>query len=308
MPCRWQLRPSQAIILSPKSKVDHVGVRRLLVIGKVITTAARGDAARGIHARPPTTQVERVDSVVAQLAGAPMPEPVPVVMDHVVAERSLRRRSLPQPPVQPRRHGRGLAMTDRTAGTVVPAAREENPADGPGAQLLHRLDDRGRAAALRADLDNTVEFLRRRRRQFAFIRVVAGWFFAIDMLPRGAGEDRRRRVPMIRCRDHQRVHSGVFNEPADILHGPGRKAVAGGLDPFGKGALVHVADGGNLHSGQGCEAADQVAATTVHAHETEANTIVGTERAQAWKGAGERRRPGRQGQVATKEFPTGQRR
>ena len=72
------------------------GVRRLLVVLEPVASAAEGDAARRVHAQSPARHIHGVDGVVAEFAVAPVPEPVPVVVDEVVLERLLRRGALPK--------------------------------------------------------------------------------------------------------------------------------------------------------------------------------------------------------------------
>src|SRR3989442_14453056 len=52
----------------------HINIRRLLVIFVMVTVAATSHAAGIIDLQSPASQVERMHTVVAQLAGAPMPE------------------------------------------------------------------------------------------------------------------------------------------------------------------------------------------------------------------------------------------
>src|SRR5689334_8629702 len=95
-----------------------------------------------------------MDSIVPQLSGAPSPEPVPVVVDDVVMEWSLRSRSLPQRIVQPLRYRRRLAGADGGSQRVVPGAREQHSADLAGFDAFDSLDHAGHGAPLCAELDD----------------------------------------------------------------------------------------------------------------------------------------------------------
>src|SRR5207245_86231 len=70
--------------------------RRLLIVVVEELAAAAGDARRSVEAGQHADQVEGVDAVVAQLAGAVVPVPVPVVMEAVGVEGTFRSRSEPQ--------------------------------------------------------------------------------------------------------------------------------------------------------------------------------------------------------------------
>ena len=71
-------------------------------------------------AHAPAEDVHHVDAVVAQLAVAEIPEPVPVVVDQVLVIRLHGRGSNPEVPIQPCRRLLRLLETDR-----VPAAGKE---------------------------------------------------------------------------------------------------------------------------------------------------------------------------------------
>ena len=71
-------------------------VGRLLIVLEVIPPAAAGDVNRKVNAQAPAAKIERMHAVIAQLAVAVMPEPVPIVVDAIAHERLARGRALPQ--------------------------------------------------------------------------------------------------------------------------------------------------------------------------------------------------------------------
>src|SRR5262249_38321127 len=92
-------RPDPALIDQTGPGVvprDDLRVGCLLIIVENILTASRADRARGVQIEGPARHVQRVDTVVAQFAGAPMPEPVPVVVKVVFDERAIGCGSLPE--------------------------------------------------------------------------------------------------------------------------------------------------------------------------------------------------------------------
>src|SRR5204862_5062279 len=105
---------------------SHVTIRRLPIILEVVASAAAGNPARVIDAETPARQVEEVNAIVPDFAGAPVPKPVPVVVQNIVAIRFLRGGALPQRIVQPSRRRRRLASTDRRSMVGIPGAREKN--------------------------------------------------------------------------------------------------------------------------------------------------------------------------------------
>src|SRR5437763_476982 len=70
-----------------------------------------------------------MDAVVAELAVAPVPKPVPVVMEIVGAEGAARRGALPEIVIEPLGSGDCLAATDGAAPTAVPRLSQVGPAD-----------------------------------------------------------------------------------------------------------------------------------------------------------------------------------
>src|SRR5439155_13656312 len=131
-------------------------IGELPVVGEVVA-AADGRDARGVaHAQRPAAHVDLVGAVVADLARAPAAEPVPVVMDDVVAVRSMGRRALPQLVVQVWGDGQRLPAADWAPRVGVPGAPEVGLPDGT---LLNGLDDFDRArsgALLRAHLHHAL--------------------------------------------------------------------------------------------------------------------------------------------------------
>ena len=73
--------PGEPLVAEIEGGDQRVG--RFLVVLEEVAAAAGGDALRVIDLQAPAGQVEHVDAVVADLAGAPVPEPVPVVMEDV---------------------------------------------------------------------------------------------------------------------------------------------------------------------------------------------------------------------------------
>src|SRR5881409_2415384 len=82
----------------------------------------RCDPHRIVDAERPSAEVDRVRAVVARLARAPVPEPMPVVVDDIVAVGASGRRALPEVVVEPARDRRFLAAAYRAAVTRIPGA------------------------------------------------------------------------------------------------------------------------------------------------------------------------------------------
>src|SRR5205807_9435482 len=118
--------------LAPRElEAGLLGVGELPVVVEVITPAHRRDANGIVHAQGPAGDVDLVRAVVADLTRAPAPEPMPVVVDDVVAVRGVGRRALPQLVVEVRRDGRGFPASNCGSGIGVPGARQAGLSDRP---------------------------------------------------------------------------------------------------------------------------------------------------------------------------------
>src|SRR5687768_1589897 len=88
-------------------EAGDAGVWSFLVVVEMVAAAFVGDAARMGYAEAPTGDVEGVDAVVAEFAVAPVPMPVPVVMNEVVLIRTLGSGTLPERIIERGGNGRG---------------------------------------------------------------------------------------------------------------------------------------------------------------------------------------------------------
>ena len=86
-------------------------------------------ASGRIDAEAPAGDVDAVDAVVAELAGPPVPEPVPVVVEPVRDEGPVGGGALPHRVIDARRDRAGLAVADRLALLVDPGAGHADLAD-----------------------------------------------------------------------------------------------------------------------------------------------------------------------------------
>src|SRR5207302_3097939 len=119
--------PSDGLVA--EIETGHIDVGCFLIVLKMVAAAATGDAAGRVHSQTPAGEVQRVDAVVAEFARAPMPEPVPVVVQNVVVEGTFRSWTLPKRVVQPLGDGGRLAVANRATTIRVPRAGEEDLAD-----------------------------------------------------------------------------------------------------------------------------------------------------------------------------------
>ena len=220
------------------------------------------DRPRGRLVLPqaPAANVDDVDAVVAHLAVAGLPEPVPLVVQLLAHQRPLGGRAAPEVVIDGGGTGVGastLPMPSRARYTM-----RVGEADGPelaAAQVLERLaKDRARSA-LRAHLDHAAVLSGRGHHLPAFPHVVGERLLDVDVLARLAGPDRGQGMPMVGRGDDHGVDVLVVEQFADV-------AVDGDLDaavfeqlgfPVDVGA-VHVAEGDNPRSRNILEGVDEL--------------------------------------------------
>src|SRR5262249_30091259 len=159
--------------------------------------AAGRDADRSVEVQEPASQVEGVDAVVAQLAGAIVPVPVPLVVETILIEWPLG--SGAEPEIIVHALGNLFVLPAAYAGTIAgdPGAGERNLAELAGADELDRAGERSAAATLRAHLDDALVPPRRLDHAPAFDQVVRDRLLDIDVLAGLTGPDCSQGVPVV---------------------------------------------------------------------------------------------------------------
>src|SRR6266542_6777338 len=111
----------------------RAGVGRLLFVVVPVAPAVVGDAPRVLDLQTPAQNIERMDPVVPELAVAPMPKPMPVVMDVRLHVPFARHGALPKIHVDV--GGRLVfALADGGASVVIKRAAKTCLAQGTAVQ------------------------------------------------------------------------------------------------------------------------------------------------------------------------------
>src|SRR5206468_1417535 len=122
-------------------------------------------------------------ALVAEVTVAVIPNPMPVVMEALAANRVHRRRAAPQVVIHARRSGlRAAYFADAGAGFVAEAADDGHFAEVAAVNPFDGFLDGLAGAALRAGLDDSVVFARRSDQLAAFPDVVGNGLLDIDIL------------------------------------------------------------------------------------------------------------------------------
>src|ERR1700686_1540981 len=110
-------------------EAGHERVVKLPIVFEMVSAARRGNPLRIVDVKRPTADIDLVRAIIECFAGAINLEPVPVIGMHVVLIRTAWRGTLPQVPIQLRRHGHFFAGANRLPRIDVPGFSEVGSAD-----------------------------------------------------------------------------------------------------------------------------------------------------------------------------------
>ena len=192
-----------------------------------------------------------MDPLVADVAVAEIPEPVPVVVDQVGMIRLLG--AGPSQMLKSTSRGRGAAWldADRAARFVAKRSRDQQLTQLP---RLHGGRGHGpflARPALRSVLDDPLIAACGLDGDPAFMNVVTARLLDVDVFPRLSGPDRHERVPVIGRRDRDHVDVLVLEDPANVLYGRWCTAAArlDLMDSLVEGPGVGIDQVSDRHSG-----------------------------------------------------------
>src|SRR6185312_3944868 len=255
-----------------------------LAVVRITEAAAEADDRNGhaLHTQAPAGLVHFMHALVAEIAVAVIPNPVPVVVDGAelgIAVGGLERgRAAPQVVV----HGgrRNLVALDLADRRTVLVAKADGQIDLANLAALNRGDGfahAGIGAALRADLTNPPELAGRGEHHRPFLHVVRRRLLHINVFTILHGPDRHQRVPVVRRGDGYDVDVLVFNDLADVFHVRRRLALLArdSLHRAGDDGFIAIADGGNLAVVALEEAGNVAHAPAAHAQDGHAEAFIG---------------------------------
>src|ERR1019366_1649268 len=263
-----------AVLTEFEGAVQRVG-RFLIVVEHELAADGAGFGGE-LHAQAPASDIDFVNALVAQVAIAVGPIPVPVVVEAVFLERHLLRRALPQVVIHIGRRIADRFGTDGVAPLVAQAAREVDVADQAFAHLPHAVLQRRRGAALAALLHHPVILARRRHNLFGLEDIVRARLLDVDILAGAAGVDGHQGVPVIGRGDGDGVDRLVFEELA-IVPVNRRFLLGDGLDAARRRVqhvLVDVAERHQLYIGLAGDLLDVVLAAAAQADGGYSNGVV----------------------------------
>ena len=260
----------------------HVGGLALVgVVGAVDVASAEGNDGLGEGGvfDGPAGDVHLMDALVADVAVAEVPEPVPVVVDEVAVEGLFGGGSEPEVEVHVAGDFFVGFVADAPAGFAAVAFGDEEFAVLAAVDGGDLLGPAAAGAALGAVLDDAVVFAGGLDALAAFEDVVAAGFLDVDVFAGLASPDGDEGVPVVGRGDGDSVDVFVFQELADV--GVGRDFVGIVFFQLGDSAaddvVVNVAESGDADAGNAAEAADVGASASVDADDGDSDVFIGAE-------------------------------
>ena len=252
-----------------------LGVGRLLVVIEPVSPARRGHPAWQFHPESPGTEIDSMDTVVAQLTVAVVPEPMPVVWNQVRTIRSARDRSLPGVVVEARWGLRDRAPADAATLVVVPTPGGKNIADHAVLNPLDRIPHGRTTSPLGAHLDDPAVFFGGRNHPDTFLGRLAARLFHVDMLAGLTCLDRGSRMPVVGCRADKSIDLPIVENPPVVSREVGLDVdffqASGG--PFAA-VSIHIAQVFDDDTWRRCKAFSQ-ARTSLEPHHSDDHPLPG---------------------------------
>ena len=226
--------------------INDLRVGGLAIVLVAEPSADAPDARGKFHvAEEPTGNVHLVDALIAEVAIAVIPHPVPVVMQAFTGEGFLGGRAEPEIVIHLARHILGIRdITDAAAALVAEAAGDLDLAKVAGLHPLHGILNALGATGLCAGLDNLLVLPGSVHQLAAFPHVMAHGLLHVDIFAGLDGPDGGEAVPVVWGGYGDHVQFLFFEHHADVL-------ITGDL-VFGRAGIEHlfvdITQGGELHA------------------------------------------------------------
>src|SRR6202521_5401175 len=198
-------------------EAGHERVIKLPIVFEMVSAARRGNPLRIVDSKRPTADIDLVRAIIECFAGAINFEPVPVIRMHIVFIGTAWGWTLPQIPIELRRHGYFFAGANRFPRIDIPGSSEVGPADHSFVNLRDDLDGVRRGALLRSDLHELAILLLRLHQHLALSRVVTAGLLHVHVLARLQAGDRHRCMPMLRSGNRDGVNVFLFQYLAKVF-------------------------------------------------------------------------------------------
>src|SRR4051812_16543274 len=159
-----------------------------------------------------------MNALVSDFAVSVIPEKAPVVMEPVRVEPSSRGGTKPLVVIDPSGRVGVCRSADADPHLINPRLHEADLAEFAGCGVFHCASVMRSAASLRADLNDAVVFARGVADNAAFFDGLTKGLLKIDVLTSGDRKQTHACVPVVRCRNQDRIDLFVVEDPSEILH------------------------------------------------------------------------------------------
>ena len=252
-----------------------VGVGEFLVVVEVeLGPVAGGQAGVGLNAEPPAGEVDAMDTVVTDVPGAEVVEPVPVVVDVVGLVLGPFGGADPEIIIHVRRGTGRLLVPDVAPFLTVHVLGYQDFADHSFPEHSDGSDHAGAGPALGAVLHHPAVTAGGLDHLASLPDIVGAGLLHVDMLAGLAGQDGGRSVPVIAGGDDYRIHLRVVQDVAEVRDPMSR---AGLLDGLRHALGVRVADVGHPAALQGGEVLAESTPPAAAADDPHVEAIVGAQ-------------------------------
>ena len=230
----------------------------------------------------PAALIHFVDALVADVAAAGWPDPVPIVVEVFAHERLHGSGAAPEVVVDAGGDGLGAAhFTDAGARLIAEAASVEDFAEFAALKILDQFAIADIGTALGAVLDDAVIFGHGFDALAAFPDVVADGLFDVDILAGLAGPDGDQGVPVIGSGGGDGDDVFVLEEVADIFVADDFVALLFLVgDALFEDVLIGITEGGEADVLLFTEGGDVGLAAGVEADDGDADGLVGADGAE----------------------------
>ncbi len=257
---------------------ENLRVGRLAIVDVAEAAADRDHASRQlVGAEDPAADVDEMNPVVAEIAVAGRPDPMPVVVQTLARQRRHGGRPTPEVVVHALGNRLGaIHLADTVATDIDDPANRRDRAQVALLDVVDRLGQPGVGAALHAALDDPAVLAGGLDHLPPFPEVVRDGLLDEHVLARLTGPDGDQRVPVVGRGSNDRVDALVIEQLAHIDVRVHRLLAVAGLLGFAvENRPVGVADGHDAHAGDRAEPLDVIAPLAAKPDDADADSVVG---------------------------------
>src|SRR4051794_33115051 len=230
-----------------------------------------------------------MDSLIAEIAVAGVPDPMPVVMESVLGEGLQGRRPGPQIVVDARRDRLDGRMPNGVAPLITKASCQVPLTDQARLHLVHGFANGCARTALAPVLADHLILLNGPDQLPAFPPIVRTRLLEVHVLPSLRRPDAHERMPVVRGRNRNGIEVFVFEQLAKIDFRLGLwKSHAFGIgEPFPEDIFINITEAGNFNTRDAFIPLDMIPSATAHPHDGQTNPVVRSHDLSRGSGRGE---------------------